>query len=132
AAAAEPAPVVGVSPSFDCNKARTPSEIEICRSPRLAELDNILASGYAFIKTNQGRPSADSIGIPYWKAIGQCEGDEACIAGRQSQEIVALARAGAPVSLPARVSGPANAPQQESSHAQATAEPAPASKPEHA
>ena len=130
--AAEPAPVVGISPSFDCNKARTPSEIEICRSPRLAELDNILASGYAFIKKNQGRPAADAIGIPYWKAIARCEGDEACVAGRQSEEIVALGRAGAPVSLPAWVSGPANASQQEPPPAPAlTQEPAPASKPEH-
>ena len=55
------------SPSYDCKKARTLSEIEICRSPRLAELDNILAAGYAFIKTTQGRPAADAIGIPYWK-----------------------------------------------------------------
>jgi S1-C subfamily serine protease len=130
--AAEPAPVVGVSPSFDGSKARTPSEIEICRSPRLAELDNILASGYAFIKKNQGRPAADAIGIPYLKAIAQCEGDEACIAGRQSEEIVALGRAGAPVSLPAWVSSPANASQQEPPPAPAlTQEPAPASKPEH-
>ena len=56
-----------ISPSFDCNKARTPSEIGICRSPRLAELDNILAAGYAFIKKTQGRPAADVIGIPYWR-----------------------------------------------------------------
>jgi len=130
--AAEPAPVAGVSPSFDCNKARTPSEIGICRSPRLAELDNILASGYAFIKKNQGRPAADAIGIPYWKAIAQCEGDETCIAGRQSEEIVALGRAGAPVSLPAWVSGPARASQQEPPPAPASAQgPAPVSKPEH-
>ncbi len=131
-AAAEPATVVGVSPSFDCNKARTPSEIAICRSPRLAELDNILAAGYAFIKTNQGRAAADAIGIPYWNAIAQCEGVEECIAKRQSEEIVALARAGAPVSLPAWVSRPANASQQELPPAPAlTLEPAPASKPEH-
>jgi S1-C subfamily serine protease len=130
--AAEPAPVVGVSPSFDCNKARTPSEIEICRSPRLAQLDNNLASGYAYIKKNQGRPAADAIGIPYWKAIAQCERDEVCIAGRQSEEIVALGRAGAPVSLPAWVSSPANASQQGPPPAPAlTQEPAPASKPEH-
>ena len=95
-----------MSPSFDCNKARTPSEIAICRSPRLAELDNILAAGYAFIKTNQGRAAADAIGIPYWNAIAQCEGVEACIAKRQSEEIAALARAGAPVSFPAWASRP--------------------------
>lgn len=64
----------------------TPSETAICRSPRLAELDNTLAAGYAFIKTNQGRAAADAIGIPYWKAISQCEGVEECIAKRQSEE----------------------------------------------
>jgi S1-C subfamily serine protease len=101
------APVATTSPSFDCNKARTPSEIQICRSPRLAELDNILAAGYAFLKTTQGRPKADEIGIPYWKLIAQCEADEGCIVRRQTEEISALARAGAPVSLPTWVSAPA-------------------------
>ncbi len=138
-AATAPAPIAGVNPSFDCNKARTPSEIEICRSPRLAELDNILAAGYAFIKTTQGRPAADAVGIPYWKAIAQCDGDEACIAQRQSEEIAALARAGAPVSLPAWASNPANAPPSQSpgsppgpSVAKATEQPAPTPKPDHA
>ena len=63
-----------ISPSFDCNKARTPSEIGICRSPRLAELDNILAAGYAFIKKTQGRPAADVIGIPYWNSLPSAKG----------------------------------------------------------
>jgi S1-C subfamily serine protease len=100
-----------ISPSFDCNRARTPSEIEICRSSRLAQLDNILAAGYAFIKTTRGRPAADVIGIPYWRLIAQCEGDEACIARRQSEEISALVAAGAPVSLPAWALAPAGPPQ---------------------
>jgi S1-C subfamily serine protease len=100
------------SPSFDCNKAHTPSEIQICRSPRLAELDNILAAGYAYIKTTQGRPAADEIGVWYWKLIGHCEGDEDCIVRRQTEEITALARAGAPVSLPSWVSAPAPSEQQ--------------------
>ena len=52
------APVAAVSPSFDCNKARTPSELEICRTPKLAELDNILAAGYAFsIRRGVRRPT---------------------------------------------------------------------------
>jgi S1-C subfamily serine protease len=103
---AEGVAVAATSPSFDCNKARTPSEIQICRSPRLAELDNILAAGYAFLKTTQGRSTADEIGIPYWKLIAQCEGGEGCIVRRQTEEILALAQAGAPVSLPAWVSAP--------------------------
>jgi S1-C subfamily serine protease len=121
-------------PSFDCGKARTPSEIAICGSPRLAELDNILAAGYAFIKTTQGRPAADAIGIPYWRAIGQCAGDPACIAERQSQEISALAAAGAPVSLPAWALAPASAPQPQPNApapADARAEPTPSPKTDH-
>ena len=97
-----------------------------------------LAAGYAFIKTTQGRAAADAIGIPYWKAIAQCDGDEGCIAQRQSEEIVALAQAGAPVSLPPWTSGPASAPQPQPpvapsapSVAKAPEEPAPASKPDH-
>ena len=126
-----------ISPSFDCNKARTPSEIGICRSPRLAELDNILAAGYAFIKKTQGRPAADVIGIPYWKLIAQCEGDEICIARRQSEEISALAAAGAPVSLPAWALAPASPPQPQTTpppapaQAKATEEPNAAPRPEH-
>jgi S1-C subfamily serine protease len=129
---------VAASPSFDCNKARTPSEIEICRSPRLAELDNILAAGYAFIKTTQGRPAADAIGIPYWRLIAQCEGDATCIAGRQSAEISALALAGAPVSLPAWASAPVSAPAPQATApspapavAKATEEPTAPPKPQH-
>jgi S1-C subfamily serine protease len=106
------ASVSSASPSFDCRKAHTASEIQICRSPRLSELDNILAAGSAFIKTTQGRPAADEIGVWYWKLIGHCEGDEDCITHRQSEEISALARAGAPVSLPSWVSAPAQSEQQ--------------------
>ena len=110
-----------ISPSFDCHKARTPTEFEICRSPRLAELDNILAAGYAFLKSTQGRPAADVIGVPYWRLIAQCVGDAACIAQRQSEEISALAAAGAPVSLPPWALAPASRPQPESNESSARA-----------
>ena len=42
----------------------------------------------------------------------RCEGDEGCIVRRQTEEISALARAGAPVSLPTWVSAPAPAEPQ--------------------
>ena len=133
------APVVAASPSFDCRKARTPSEIQICRSPRLAELDNILAAGYAFLKTTQGRPTADAIGVPYWRMIAQCEGDEGCIARRQAEEISALGLAGAPVPLPAWAPAPPAPSQPQPTNpppppapevAKATDEPKPAPKPD--
>ena len=93
-------PARAATPSFDCAKARTATEIQICQSPRLAELDNVLAAGYAFLKTTRGRPAADQIGIPYWRIIGQCDGDQQCIGRGQIDEIAALRAAGAPISLP--------------------------------
>ena len=94
-------PTHAATPSFDCAKARSATEIQICRSSQLAELDSVLAAGYTFLKSTRGRPAADQIGIPYWRLIGQCEGDQKCIGRRQIAEIAALRAAGAPISLPA-------------------------------
>ena len=88
------------SPSFNCNLARMPSEIQICQSPRLSELDNVLAAGYNFIKATRGLQAADAIGIPHWRRVGQCDSDRNCIAHRQIEEIVAFREVGAPISLP--------------------------------
>jgi uncharacterized protein len=93
--------VTAANPSFDCTRARTPTERQICQSPRLAELDNALADGYAFLKSTRGRTAADQIGIPHLKLISQCGADEDCIQQRQLDEIAALRAAGAPISLPA-------------------------------
>jgi uncharacterized protein len=87
-------------PSFNCNLARMPSEIQICQNPRLSELDNVLAAGYNFIKATRGLQAADAIGIPHWRHVGQCESDRNCIAHRQIEEIVAFRDVGAPISLP--------------------------------
>ena len=53
------------SPSFDCTKARLPDEIAICRTPELAELDDVIAAAYAYLKSTRGRAYADQIGIPF-------------------------------------------------------------------
>ena len=45
------------SPSFDCTKARLPDEIAICRTPELAELDDVIAAAYAYLKSTQGGPT---------------------------------------------------------------------------
>ncbi|KTD74930.1 ankyrin repeat domain-containing protein [Legionella waltersii] len=39
-------------PSFDCHKARTPTEKEICANPTLAKLDNDLATTYESLKNH--------------------------------------------------------------------------------
>jgi len=134
--ATAPAPTASVRPSFDCNKARTLTEIAICRSPQLAELDNVLAAGYAYLKSTQGLPAADAIGIPYWKMRAQCEGDYACIARRDVEEISAMAAVGAPVSLPTWASAPLPQPTSPPiapapTVARATDEPKPAPAPDH-
>jgi uncharacterized protein len=88
------------SPSFDCNKANLPDEIAICRSSQLAELDNLVAAGYAFLKSTQGRPAADRVGFPFWRLRQSCQWDEPCIQQRQIEAIKAYQAAGAPVTLP--------------------------------
>src|SRR5580698_10108120 len=88
------------TPSFDCRKARFSDELTICRSPQLAELDNLVTAGYAFLKSTQGRPAADQVGIPLWRSRQSCQSDEACIRQREIEAINAYHAAGAPVSLP--------------------------------
>ncbi len=88
------------SPSFDCNKARFPDEFAICRTPQLAELDNLVAAGYAYLKSTRGRPFADEIGIPFWRLRQACQSDISCIRQRQIEALRALQAAGAPVLLP--------------------------------
>jgi uncharacterized protein len=88
------------SPSFDCRKARLPDEFAICHSSQLTELDNLVAAGYVFLKSTQGRPAADQVGIPFWRLRQSCRLDEACIQQRQIEAIKAYHAAGAPVSLP--------------------------------
>ncbi len=51
------------SPSFDCGKARYPDEIAICRNPELAELDDVVAAAYAYLKSSPcvHDPGCDSV-----------------------------------------------------------------------
>ena len=88
------------NPSFDCNKARLADEFAICRTPQLAELDNLVAAGYAFLKSTRGRPFADEIGIPFWRLRQACGSDIDCIRQRQIEAISGYQAAGAPVLLP--------------------------------
>ena len=87
------------SPSFDCSKARYPDELAICRTPDLAELDNVIAGAYAYLKATRGRSLADEIGIPFWRLRRACQYDVACIRERQIEAINTYQAAGAPVSM---------------------------------
>ena len=88
------------SPSFDCNRAHLPDEIAICRTPELAELDNIIAAAYAYLKSTRGRGYADQVGIPFWRLRQACQYDTGCIRQVQVQAINAYQAAGAPIVVP--------------------------------
>ena len=90
------------NPSFDCGKARFPDEIAICRTPELAEFDNVIAAAYAFLKSTRGRAYADQVGIPFWPLRQACQYDPGCIRQVQIQAINAYQAAGAPISVPQR------------------------------
>ena len=90
------------SPSFDCSKARLPDEIAICRTPELAEFDNVIAAAYAYLKSTRGRAYADQIGIPFWRLRQACQYDAGCIRQVQIQAINAYQAAGAPILVPQR------------------------------
>jgi hypothetical protein len=110
------------SPSFDCRKARCPDEFAICRTPELAELDNLVASAYAYLKTTRGRPYADEVGIPFWRLRQACQSDVVCIKGEQIEALNAYRAAGAPVPFP-MTSAPAPEPQPVPSPGPPQAEP---------
>jgi gag-polyprotein putative aspartyl protease len=63
-------------------------------------LDNLVAAGYAYLKSTRGRPFADEVGIPFWRLRQACQSDPNCIRERQIEAISAYQAAGAPVSLP--------------------------------
>jgi uncharacterized protein len=88
------------SPSFDCSKARHPDEFTICSTPQLAELDNLVAAAYAYLKSTRSRPYADQVGIPFWRLRQACQSNPNCIRQRQIEALAAYQAAGAPVLLP--------------------------------
>ena len=88
------------APSFDCSKARTPDELVICATPKLAEMDMLAAAGYAFLKATRGGQFADQVGLTYWRLRLACGSDPSCILRRQIEAIKAYQAAGAQISMP--------------------------------
>jgi uncharacterized protein len=88
-------------PSFDCARASLPDEYAICASQELSDLDNIIAAGYAFLRSSSGNDNARRVGLPLLKMRQACKGNQSCIQARQIDAIRAYQQAGAPISLPA-------------------------------
>ena len=87
-------------PSFDCARASLPDEYAICASQELSDLDNVIAAGYAFLRSSTGNDSARRVGLPLLRMRQACKGNQSCIQARQIDAIRAYQQAGAPISLP--------------------------------
>jgi tetratricopeptide (TPR) repeat protein len=86
------------TPSFDCARAHLPDEVAICQTQELARLDSVVAAAYSYLKSSRGRPFADQIGIPFWRARQACQYNVDCIRERQTEELAAFRAAGVPIS----------------------------------
>lgn len=87
-------------PSFDCAKASQPDERAICGDQQLAELDNLSAAGFNFVKLKYGKSKALNVARPLLKLRRACGGNRDCIRQRQIDAIRTYQKLGAPITLP--------------------------------
>jgi uncharacterized protein len=101
-----------IAPSFDCTKASAEDEQAICSSRKLAELDVIIAKGYADLVGRIGKKEAAAVGGPLLKRRQACMSDVNCIYRREAEFVRVLAARGAPVALPKWIDDAAGLPNQ--------------------
>lgn len=80
-------------PSFDCNKAGTPSEFAICDSAELSALDRALADAYNAARKAANRREARQIRSEQRRWLRQrnrCRDDVACLSEAMRSRIIAL------------------------------------------
>ncbi len=73
------------SPSFDCQKAKTPDEIAICGDPALSDLDSLVSQ--AFQTFEPSFQPKRKIALAFLKDRASCGGDNACIAAVQARAL---------------------------------------------
>jgi hypothetical protein len=86
-----------LGPSFDCAKAKLPDERAICSDAELSQLDNLVVSGYNYVRSRYGTKFADAVGVPHWRARQACGSDVTCIKQRQMVAIKEYQAHGAPI-----------------------------------
>jgi uncharacterized protein len=101
-----------IAPSFDCTKASAEDEQAICSSRKLAELDLIIAKGYADLQRRIGKKEAAAAGGALLKRRQACKSDTGCIYRREAEFVRVLAARGAPVALPMWLDAAAGLPNQ--------------------
>lgn len=92
--------IATVSPSFDCNKSTHADEVVICHNNDLAQLDNLVATGYGYLVQTRGVKTAKPIGLALWRSREACGADAACIRERQLVAIRTYQDYGVPIDLP--------------------------------
>jgi uncharacterized protein len=95
-------------PSYDCNAASADDEVAICSSSKLSELDNLMASGFQYLRLQLGKREANKVAKPLLSLRQSCGSDTDCIQERQIDAIETYRKLGAPVRLPKWASASAN------------------------
>lgn len=88
------------TPTFDCAKAATPDERAICASPKLAELDIILNTGFRQVVQNRGQQTAQIVARLHLDRRRQCGANAACIEKVQRDAIRRFIALGAQLTVP--------------------------------
>ena len=87
------------APSFDCARASMPDERAICLDEESSQLDNAMASGYAYVKRKYGEQTAGAVGAPLLQARQSCGANLACVKQAQRNAIREYQLRGAPVAI---------------------------------
>lgn len=88
------------APSFDCARASMPDERAICSDEESSQLDNAIASGYAYVKGKYGEQTARAVGAPLLQARRSCGASLACVKQAQRNAIREYQLRGASVAIP--------------------------------
>jgi hypothetical protein len=87
------------APSFDCARAMMPDERAICSDEESSQLDNAMASGYAYVKGKYGEQTARAVGASLLRARQSCGASLACVKQAQRNAIREYQLRGAPVAI---------------------------------
>ena len=86
-------------PSFDCARASMPDERAICSDDKSSQLDNAMASGYAYVRGKYGEQTARAVGAPLLQARQSCGANPGCVKQAQRNAIREYQLRGAPVAI---------------------------------
>jgi uncharacterized protein len=72
-------PAWGEPSSFNCAKAAHPDERAICADAELSRLDNIVNSGFQFLRRTLGHDRTNALALPLLRERQACGSEISCI-----------------------------------------------------